>query len=438
MKKILFISDVFSKGGLETRIYEETTFLKKQHIDSYLICDKFDSNTYSTNFREIVSGINLEPINKSLTGKQILQTANKISDFCLTHEIDLIECQPFWCLLPATLTAKKCNIPITYTIHGSKSGNFINLNSIDASLFFYLCLYKGIDAIIPVSEYLSHLYRHLPQNHIITPNAIDISNLKSKKTINKSGHFAIASRIEHPKTDTIFSFLPQLYNSHYTRRIDIYGDGTDRLSLEEFIKNNHYDNKVNLCGWAENLPDILKNNNYDCIFGLGRGFAGIVNKQNLKQFANSNFISWDKTSPNLLDQELKQLYKNPANYLFSKTDLKQYSSDNVWGNHANEITTLKHSSNQTVDDLEQLLITHNNNNLLFGNTLFEPLLQIIHSLGDDELVYTGYINYLLSEYYKLTNINEQLKTEVKNMQESTSWRITKPLRKINQHISRHN
>lgn len=454
MKKVLFISDVFSKGGLETRLSEEANFYKKHKIDSYLICDTFEKNAYSSYFKEIISDIKLQPTNNSLTGEQIIQASIEISKFCTKHNIDLIECQPFWGIIPAILAAKKCNLPIIYTIHGSKSGNFIDFSSLGPSLLFYLSLYFGIDSVIVVSEYLSHLYRHLPQEKIVLPNGISKMPTSAKHTIKPNGVFAIASRVDPPKTDTILSFLPQLYNSKYSKSIDIYGDGLDLPIIKKMVSDNHFEDKVNFCGWAPNLSLTLENNKYDCVFGLGRvitdsigastpagivgygGFSGIVSKQNIQYYLHNNFISWNQTSPTLLDEELTKLYKTPSDYLFNKSDLEHISSDYFWNMGLEKLKEVKHTSNSTVNILEDLLVTHKNSDIINDKTISDSLLKIIQSLDKNTLIYTGFVDILISTNRNLQQTITQLTNDIKNMQESTSWKITSPLRKIKDHLTK--
>ena len=447
MKNILIVSDAFLQGGLESYIGEQTEAYKKHGVNSFLACENLNKNK-SIPFEKIFTNFNFAPQNGQLASQSILKNSENLSKLCQENHIDYIECQPFWCLIPAAIAAQKNNIPISYTLHGTASGNFIDSSYYEACLLFYICLCFGLDKIFAVSERLANIYSYASKDISISRNGIDTNNLPARK-FSITNQFAIASRLDTPKTSVIKNFLPKIYRIKNAKKIHIYGDGDKAQELQNYIEKKNFSDKIKLLGWEPNLPHRLQQEQYDCVFGVGRiitdaissatpagilgygGFTGIVNKNNLNELAKTNFISWDTQNDQLLQEELDRLYKNPKNYIFSKDDLADLDATRNWRTHVEQIRKVKHQDNIIMDLVTDMLANHNNENLLLDANLLPSFQQILTNIDDSQLIYTGLLKTLYEKLtYQHAKQENNLNAELQKIKSSTSWRITKPIRRI--------
>lgn len=115
MKRVLFVSDSFTGGGLETRILEQVAEYQKHgvkcllayHVATKELMRRFDGYYYLPE-----TTTNLETVSACMA---------EIKAICEKEQIDFIDCQPLYGFVPAALAAAELNIPITYTIHGMYS-----------------------------------------------------------------------------------------------------------------------------------------------------------------------------------------------------------------------------------------------------------------------------------------------------------------------------
>lgn len=455
MKNILFISDTFLEGGMETRISEANREYKKRNIKPFLACDTLKKTIYCKDFHKMSDNFNFIPTNGQLHVKDIIENSNKLVSLCKKEKIDLIECQPFWNLLSATIAAQQCKIPITYTLHGTVSGNFIDPKYSEANVLFYLLFAFGVDQIYAVSKRLSDIYSYISKDIIVTQNGIPLDNFP-KKVFYRTGIFAIASRLDQPKTATIIDFLPKLYTSEYSSRIDIYGDGDNFNTLKNFITKNNYDDKVCLHGWVDNLKQKFIKNQYDCVFGVGRvaidaistktpvgvvgsdGFVGLVNKDNLPYFTKNNFLSSGLQEINDIQKELTDLYRNPKKYTFNKNDLDMLDASKIWQQHILLEQNLVFREKEAIKEIMDILIHNQNEELLLGTNLIGSFTSILNKYNQNKLIpaelLIGTASALTNKISKYQEQLSSLEGSLAKLEASTSWRITKPLRKANKII----
>lgn len=483
MKNILFISDSFLHGGLESHIAEQIREYKKNGINTFIACDNFEMGYNENFFQKVFSDIGFISKDYVLSARTILDASEKIINICKKNNIDFIECQPFWNIIPAVIAAEECKIPVSYTLHGTASGDFVDHVAFrEASIIVYLCLRFGFDRMFAVSERLANIYAYLSKDILVTRNNITEVSDKRRK-FEKKGNFVIASRMDVPKSDVVMKFLPYLYKNKNVKRIDIYGDGDCFELLSEYIKEHGYENKVFLKGWVNNLPVILAQERYDCAFGVGRivmdaisahtpvgilgygGFTEIIDKNNIESYAKTNFISWDAQKEGAVERAIRELYANPTRFIFSKKDLAMFNAEKNWKKHIDQLSECKYREKSIIEEMRKLLKANMDENILGEENMMDSLYSLLLNSGDSCV----HINSLkvFCEYFSernkkmlaelevknevlgqknqelekkkkndallikaITNDNEILKRQVRDFENSTSWKITKPIRKI--------
>ena len=430
----MFISDNFLGGGLETRIVEQIKTLKNHNVKAFLLCHK-SNDIYKNNFVAISNS--LIPLSgEVLTAQTILDNVDSICNFCMENDIDYIDCHPFWCALPAALAAERLHIPISFTLHGKISANFIGKEHLTAQSLYDVIFSYGFDQIFAVAEYLTELYSYLPNIEIVL-NGLPINSL-SAKPFKNTKKVAIASRLDEVKAGLIIDFLPTLYETKAIEQIDIYGDGDHFEQLQTFITEHRMANRVNLCGWTKDFAKTIEDNQYMLAFGMGRvvleamkvgvpvgvlgygGFAGLVNHNNLADFSKNNLTSWQE-SPTTLSIELKKLFKKPNDYIFNSNQLSIFNIERIWQKYFDTISILSHKDNPITHSLYIWLHEHPSTNIFDDQEL---LLADIRTLSDgnhpisQRLFYNTFqcqfdrIHSLSTEIESLKVANQQLQEEL--------------------------
>ena len=434
MKNILFINDAFIGGGLETRVIEQIKILKNHKIRPFLLCRELNE-AYSKHFIAVSDALTLKSKHDVISARDIIKDVDNICNFCLENKIDFIDCNPFWCALPATLAANKLQTPISFTLHGKISADFISKEYLTAQALYDTIFSYGFTQIFAVAEYLKDLYPHIPNIEIIR-NGLPINRLESQSFKN-SKRIAIASRLDEPKTQIIIDFLPKVYKSKAIEQIDIYGDGDHLPQLQDYITKHQMADKVNLCGWAKNFPKELNKKQYMLVFGMGRvvleaiksgvpvgilgysGFVGLVNRDNLLYFSRNNLTSWEEPHTDL-SHELKLLFRKPNNYLFKSGQLSIFNVEKIWQGYYTIINQLEYQDSDIIKKIYDELLQNPDANILTDKELFLTCVRLLsdgtHSISP-RLFYNIFqnqfdqINSLSKEISSLKETNAQLREE---------------------------
>lgn len=452
MKNILFISDDFLGGGLETRIIGQIKTLKNHDIKAFLLCHKFN-NIYKNNFTSVSDTLTFTPINKDPSAQSVLHDVDAICNFCLENDIDYIDCHPCWCALPAALAAERLHIPISFTLHGERSANFINKEHLAAQSLYDVIFSYGFDQIFAVAEYLTELYSYLPNIEIVR-NGLPINSL-SIKPFKNTKKVAIASRLDEVKANLIIDFLPTLYKTKTIEQIDIYGDGNYFEQLQVFITKHNMTDRVNLCGWTKDFTKTIETNQYMLAFGMGRvvleamkagipvgilgygGFAGLINHNNLADFSKNNLTSWQEPHATL-SVELKKLFKKPSDYIFSPNQLSIFNIERIWQKYFNTVSSLSHKDNPIIHSLYTWLYEHPSTNI-FDNQ--ELLLISIRALSDgkhpiSQRLFYNTFQYQFDEIHSLSTKMESIKIANRQLKEQLSLSLREITKKRFKHFIR--
>ena len=395
MKNVLFVADCFTGGGQETRIVEQIKILKRKRIRFYLLCNKFNP-IYKKYFAEVSESLKLNDRLQKISANDVLTDVDTICNFCVKYDIDYIDCHPSMCILPAVLAAERVNTPISFTLHGVASGDFItNPNHLPGRTLYHLAINYGFDKYFAVAEYLTTLYSFLTNVSIVRNgsflNSIKYRGFKNTRAV------AIASRLDVVKAQLVIDFLPSVYKSKAIDKIDIYGDGDGIHNIKTFVSENHLEDKVCIKGWEKDLSKKLSEGDYMLVFGMGRvvldailsgtpvgvlgygGFAGFVNHSNLQDFAKDNLTSWETKAE--LPAELKHLFIKPSDYIFDKKDLDEFNAEAIWQKYYDTIITIEHSKNEVSQKVFSLLLKNPDADILSDQDLF---LEYIRLLADGD------------------------------------------------------
>ena len=351
MKRVLFVSDYFTHGGLETRTLELVSFYKKHGIESFLACDVL-APEHKAIFEDTLQ---LPLLDTSFY--TIVQNTDALVNFCKTNKIDMIDCQPWHCFIPAVLASGIQHLPISYTAHGIYA-----LPSIDDILnpFFYSLLELKRPQCFVVSDFLLDYYKDkfVDCNTNVARNGVSLSNLPKLK-IGNSNKWAYASRLSPEKTKPLLDSLPIIERSG-VKQLDIFGDGECKGQIEKYIAEHPEGSlKINLRGWCQDLQEELAPNGYTGFFGMDRaaieamaiglpvvilgfnGFGPAVHEGTFVSLLSQNFSSHDRTlSEEEVLRNIADVQKRPKNYNVEELVKKYLDSDQLWDGYLNIVKNI--------------------------------------------------------------------------------------------------
>lgn len=360
---ILILSEVFSKGGLETHIETYYQALKQNHnlyfgfgryqkthyLDGAVIYDDFNFS----------SGANI---------KQFLNDVEKIIRIINDHHIDVIHAHPFYSLFPAIFAANITNTKLVYTYHGRGSINFVSYAN--DTILYEFAMESFISKIFCVSQTgVSWLSDFKKDQAVYLPNLID----EQKFFVHQSGkqkRWALFSRLDLGKFDEIIKFLEYLPSLDICF-LDIYGDGSEKEKICCYVEENNLSDKVAFKEYSNDVSKTLEEGRYTGVIGIGRvvlesltmnyptiliGYgkiAGMVDAQIFHQIKNINFVPTE--SSNILCNDLNSQIKK-----INKGECSEYQIRNLvvreFGVHriSEYIDEINYSSFAPVTILDQI------------------------------------------------------------------------------------
>ncbi|MBQ7715836.1 MAG: glycosyltransferase [Clostridia bacterium] len=257
--KILIVSDSFSKGGLETHIYSLYSKLKEDH-DFYFAFNSFDSS-FDIPSDRIYTGFHFG-WNESTD--EFCEDVDRLVQIVECFGIDVINVHPFYAIFPSIFASNITRTKLVYTYHGIISANFTQL--INDTVLFEYAFESSVGKVLAVSRSGIDTFKTFNYHNVVLfPNGID-SSLYVESRINFNKTWCIFSRLDQDNAADIkrfFEYLPKLEID----KIDIYGDGSYRETLESYVKEHGLN--VEFLGYSDKLFEVLKDKYTGCI-GISR------------------------------------------------------------------------------------------------------------------------------------------------------------------------
>lgn len=389
---ILIVSENFLKGGLETNVYSQYEKLRDNN-KLFFAFGKYDK-TYKFENCKIYEDFNF---NFNCTIKQFVDDAEKLITIIKENNIDLIHVHPSYSIFPVIMASQMTSKPVVYTYHGS--GSFTFPNNVTAYILLNLFLDKMVNKIFLVSKIGEKIFKnhlHL-DNCVYLPNAIDVDKFKQNQIISNK-MWALISRLDGDKYKEIEKLILN-FKKLNIESIDIYGDGSCRIKLEELVEKEHLSSKIKFKGYSCNIHSEL-DGNYNGVIGIGRvimeGIAmgyptiiigvnrigGVVDKKIYDEIKYINFANF--TLPDLsverVNLQLNDVYKNANKYNFRKELKNNFSSEIIWKNYEQEILNLNCKERKEVKNFYlELFKMVKDDSQKYENILFYES-KIIHEL----------------------------------------------------------
>lgn len=327
---ILVVCENFTKGGLETHIHSYYTALSQEH--SFV----FAFGTFQSELPfakdDVYSGFNFS---NASSVEDFLRDVERLAELIQSRKIDVIHVHPFYSIFPAMVASQVTGVSIVCTHHGPASFTFPA--RVSEIILFYYFYSEVVSKVFSVSEAgKSALENQMGMTHIVhLPNALDTSLYRRHMVVNNR-RWAAVSRLDEDlgkvsALKKLFEIMPALPID----AVDVYGDGSQRQTLEEHIQELGLEHKVRFMGFKSDLYNHL-DGNYNGIMGadrvalegltmgypvmeLGYGrICGVFDEALLQLGSDCNFVAIDlpECDTETLRRQIERVYSQPDNFDF--------------------------------------------------------------------------------------------------------------------------
>ena len=384
---ILVVSEAFVGGGLETHIHTYYQELCKDHNFTFAF-GQF-KNRLPIDKSIVHTGFNFK---WESTIQEFIDDVEQLCDLIKKNQIDIIHVHPFFSMYPALIASQLTGVPIAMTYHGIASFSFSN-RIIDTAWYYY-GMYELFGKIFTVSNTgKKALERQFHRNDIsFLPNAVDLNQYK-QHTVMSNRKWAAISRLDadngkEEALTSLFNMLPELNIDH----IDIYGDGSRKQALMDYVKAKNLTDRVTFKGFQTDLFDRL-DNRYNGVIGtdrvaieglamgypvleMGYGRAiGIIDTEMMKILRDTNFdanLMAQVSSADALNQQLAEVYQNPEKFNMRNVIEKDFNISSIGQAYLQELKNTPFLPHANVCEFyrELCLVNDKRENFFRGETVF--------------------------------------------------------------------
>lgn len=327
---ILVVNENFTGGGLETHIHSYFMELREKHHFVFAFGNfKSDLEFYP---EDVHVGFHF---GWRSSIENFIDDVERLIQLIHEEKIDVIHAHPFHSIFPAVVAGQLTRIPVVCTHHGAPS--FAFPGGINEALLLYYAYTELVSCVFSVSntgKLALEERAHVP-NVVFMPNAVDSKLYRRHRVVNNRRWAAVSrldadvSRVATMKK--LFDMLPQLPIDG----VDVYGDGTQRKDLEDYVVQRGLTDQVQFMGFCADLYDRL-DGHYNGVIGSGRvvlegltmgypvlviGFGrvcGLLYGDLLQQVKGRNFVA--NVLPGLngdaVAAQLEQVYAHPERFDF--------------------------------------------------------------------------------------------------------------------------
>lgn len=337
---ILIIAESFTLGGLETHIHSLYAHLRSKHRFVFAFAHfasdlPFEDGIVHTGFH----------FGWDATIRNFSEDSDKLVALIRQEHIDVIHVHPFYSIFPAIVASQITGVPIVTTYHGTYSFTFSN--SINDTIMLYYAYAELFSCVFCVSDLgRQNLEERIhPRKAVFLPNAVD-TQLYRRCRIIQNRRWAAISRLDGDsgRIDALKKLLAQL-DALLIDGLDIYGDGSHRHELEEYVHQQGLTDRVQFMGFRSEYLD----GSYNGVIAMGRAsiealsmgypvlisgyerLCGIVDRELLEQAGRCNFVAnmLPECSVEEVKAQIEKLYAEPEAYDFLDDIQERFCIDRI-------------------------------------------------------------------------------------------------------------
>lgn len=428
---ILLVSEAFVGGGLETHIHTYYQELCKEH--NFTFAFGSFKNRLPIDEKIVHTGFNFK---WKSTIQEFIDDVERLCNLIKNNHIDIIHVHPFFSMYPALVASQLTGTPIAMTYHGIASFSFSN--RIIDTIWYYYGMYELFGKIFTVSNTgKKALERQFHRNDIcFLPNAVDLNQYRLH-TVVANRKWAAISRLDadNGKEEaliSLFNMLPGLNIDH----IDIYGDGTRKQALMDYVRARNLTEKVSFKGFQSDLFNRL-DGQYNGVIGTDRvaieGLAmgypvlemgygrvnGIIDAKMMKILHDTNFdanLMEEISSAERLNQQLAEVYQNPEMFNMRQVIEKDFNIKHVGQAYLEELKKTPYLPHANVCEFYKALcqIRDKSENFFRGDTVFSLMRKNVeyYAVSSD-----------IKILFLMQQVNAQINDQMVNHINGMNWRI---------------
>lgn len=262
---ILVVNENFTGGGLETHIHSYYMELREKHHFVFAF-GRYESKL-KLDSKDVYPGFHFD---WSCSIQDFIDDVEHLVRLIHKEKIDVIHAHPYHSIIPAVMAGQLTGVPVVSTHHIYGCFTFPCFSvAVNETLLLYYAYAELVSCVFSVSstQKLALEKRAHVANVVFMPNAVD-SRLYRQHTVANNRLWAFISRLDTDVFRTaiqFFDMLPQLPIDG----IDIYGDGTRRKELEEYVVLHGLKERVRFMGFCTDLYDRL-DGHYNGVIGQSR------------------------------------------------------------------------------------------------------------------------------------------------------------------------
>lgn len=265
-KKVSFFIGSLSYGGAERVTVYLAKYFRKKDIDVEVVTIFQDEEEYILD-----EGIKRVVLNKNISHASSFKTILKLRKYIKEWKPDLFIGLGTSYAIFLAIASKGLKTKVLISERNDPR-NFKGkrITKILSELFL-----KYVDGYVFQTQNIANYYNWLNGNKRIIPNPIFIEEIpKQYKGIKKTKIVSVG-RLNKQKNQKLlinsFSNISQLYPDY---ELHIYGEGPERLELENLITEKHLNTRIFLHGA---IPDVLEKIRDASIFAFSSEFEGLPN-----------------------------------------------------------------------------------------------------------------------------------------------------------------
>ena len=352
-RRVLICTQNFKRGGLETRLLDEITWLKNNNISVVVACGGNVDREMVSRFPSFLLIEGLDFTIRAI-GKSLVDDVEKLREIIRKYEIDHVYIHPFASIIPGVIAAELEQKPRTLILHGIDSVNPKQYYGDFLQMLWHLAIFPAVEEIVTVSANLANLVKKAcpsvrEDSLTIVPNGVDCSKFLPATANKQKNVILVLSRLDGYRAPRIMDLLKLLQPTKF--ELHIAGDGPGKSKLEAQVTAMGMGDRVKFLGFIYDPPSLLSEYAYVsangrafleaaasgcvCIF-LRKDLSFPVEVSQIPELAYYNF-SRRNFEIELADEDILDLLENaPHNpaYDLSKSIKEQYHQPNIltaWG-----------------------------------------------------------------------------------------------------------
>lgn len=290
-KNILYIAHCSGLMGATRSLVELIDGVKQKNFNITVLLpldnlsDDFDIRNYliKNNIKYIEapitwikSGTNYSVIKSYI---KTFKYRNKIYDLVKNLDFDIVHSNSSVINIGAYIARKK---NVRHIWHLREFGDLDYNLKTPFGKWFQKFIYRGNNEFIAISEsILKHYTKYIPQKKITKIyNGLTWKELNKDKNYKRTKNIVIVGLIHRSKgqLDLIKAASFLIHNNIKNFKINLIGPVTTPYieEINDYIKNNHMENYVQIWGKRNNIEEILKNQDIGVIASIKEGFGRVT------------------------------------------------------------------------------------------------------------------------------------------------------------------